>query len=91
MLIRSVMLIQNDDKDSLWVFGSLEEDSGHEDVLLLSEMERQAEEQQLEEQWRERHHEAYNIEQERTKILWYIETVTKNVLIFCAKRSKLIT
>ena len=40
----------------------------HEDVLLLSKMERQAEEQQLEGYWRERHHEANNVEQQRTKI-----------------------
>ena len=33
----------------LQVFGDSEGDLGHEDVLLLSEMKRQAEEQQLEE------------------------------------------
>ena len=54
-------------------------------------MEHQAEEQLLEEQWREHHHEGYNVEQERTKILWYVKTNTKNILIFCAKCSKLIT
>ena len=45
----------------------------------------------IEEQWRECHHEAYNIQQECTKILgYYVKTVTKNVLIFSMKCSKLI-
>ena len=63
------MTIQNDDEDSLRVFGGSEEDLDHDDVLSLSEIERQAEEQQLEEQLREHHPEAYNAKQERTKIL----------------------
>ena len=53
----------------LRVFGDSEGDLGHEDVLLLSKPERQAEEEQLEEYWRERQHEPYNVEQQRTKIL----------------------
>ena len=36
----------------LQVFGNSEGVSGHEDVLLLSETEHQAKEQQSEEQWR---------------------------------------
>ena len=59
------MTIQNDDEDSLRVFGGSEEDLDHDDVLSLSEIERQAEEEQL----REHHPEAYNAKQERTKIL----------------------
>ena len=67
--IRNVMVIQNEDEDFCEFFGNSEGDLDRDNVLLLPEMECQAEEQQLKERQRECHHEAYNIEQECNKIL----------------------
>ena len=50
--MRNVIAIQKEDEYFLQVFGNSEGDSGHEDVLVLSETEHQAEQQQLEEQKR---------------------------------------
>ena len=54
--ICNIMTIQNDEEGFLQIFSISERDSGHEDVLLLSETEHQSEEQQIEEQQREHHH-----------------------------------